>query len=105
MGTVLMVFFILQITNPNTTFIENEISGFLSIVIFFYLAIVLSPNTRSFALNIVIILVKNLGSSIFIQNHDGWRWIWLYLLGEIAGVIIGTYMYDKLFEPIIKNLR
>lgn len=64
MGTVVMVFFILQITNPNTTFIENEISGFLSIVLFFYLAIMLSPETNSFAANFAIILGVNLTSSI-----------------------------------------
>lgn len=100
MGTILMVFFILEITNPNTTFIENEMSGFLSIVLFFYLAIVLSPNTSSFALNFAIILGVNLTSSVFEStdgHNDGWKWIWVYLLGEIAGVLIATFLYDKLF--------
>lgn len=28
----------LQVSNPNTTFIENEISGFFSIAVFYYIA-------------------------------------------------------------------
>lgn len=108
MGTSIMVFFILQITNPNTTFIENEISGFLSIVLFFYLSIVLCPNSSAFAMNFAITLGFNLLSTLFNTGdnaNSGWEWIWVYLLGDVLGVLIATLFYDKVFEPIIKKLR
>lgn len=37
-GTFLLVFFILQISNPNTTFIDNELSGYMFIVVFVHTA-------------------------------------------------------------------
>jgi glycerol uptake facilitator-like aquaporin len=105
MGTILMVFFILEITNPNTTFIENEISGFLSIAFFFYLSIVLCPNTNSFVINFAITIGVNLFCTVYDGNADGWQWIWIYLLGDVLGVLIATLFYDRVFEPIIKRLR
>jgi glycerol uptake facilitator-like aquaporin len=105
MGTILMVFFILQITNPNTTFIENEISGFLSIAFFFYLSIVLCPKTNSFVINFAITIGVNLFCTVYDGNVDGWQWIWVYLLGDVLGVLIATLFYDRFFEPIIKRLR
>ena len=75
-----MVFFILQITNPNTTFIENEMSGFLSIVIFVYLGIMLSP-LASFFINFVMIFSVSLVSSVFDGDHSGWKWAWAFFMG------------------------
>jgi glycerol uptake facilitator-like aquaporin len=104
MGTFVMVFFILQITNPNTTFIENEMSGFLSIVIFVYLGIMLSP-LASFFINFLMILAVDIVASIFDGDHSGWSWAWAFLTGEILGAIGATLFYDKLFEPVINKLR
>lgn len=41
-GIFILILFLLLISNPNTTFIESELSGYLSIAIFYHIA-------RSFA--------------------------------------------------------
>ena len=74
-----MVFFILQITNQNTTFIENELSGFLSIVIFVYLGIMLSP-LASFFINFVMIFSVSLVSIVFDGDHSGWKLAWAFFM-------------------------
>jgi len=55
-------------------------SGFISIVIFVYLGIMLSP-LASFFINFVMIFSVNIVSSIFDGDHSGWNWAWAYLLG------------------------
>ncbi len=42
MGIFILILFLLLLSNPNTTFIESELSGYMSIAIFYFIA-------RSFA--------------------------------------------------------
>jgi glycerol uptake facilitator-like aquaporin len=71
-------------------------SGFLSIVIFVYLGIMLSP-LASFFINFVMIFCVNIVSSIFDGDHSGWKWAWVFFIGEILGAMGATLFYDKLF--------
>ena len=77
----------------------------MTIVIFFYLSIVLCPETNSIAINFLITFGINLAATLFEGDTDGWQWIWIYLLGDILGVLVATVFYDKVFEPIVKKLR
>jgi glycerol uptake facilitator-like aquaporin len=61
-------------------------------VVYFYLAMVLCPKTNSFGINFAIILGINLSSSVFEGDNSGWEWIWVYLMGEILGVIISKFL-------------
>lgn len=42
MGVFILILFLLLLSNPNTTFIESELTGYLSIALFYFIA-------RSFA--------------------------------------------------------
>lgn len=102
-GTFFLVFFTLQISNPNTTFIENELSGYAFITIFVFIGrrFAFSPvSTINFCHTLAIgVLNATRG------ENDGFSYIWLWLLGDLLGFVLGTLFYDYLFEPNIKRIR
>lgn len=79
-------------------------SGFLSIVIFVYLGIMLCP-LGTYFINFAIIFSVSITASIFDGDHSGWTWSWAFLIGEVIGAVSATLFYDIMFEPIIKKLR
>lgn len=56
-------------------------------------------------INFAVTIGVNLFCTVFDGNVDGWQWIWVYLLGDVLGVVGATLFYDRVFEPIIKRLR
>ena len=47
MGVFIFIYFMLLLSNPNTTFIENELTGFMSVTIFYYIARSFAPFANS----------------------------------------------------------
>ena len=94
-GTFILVFFVLQISNPNTTFIENELSAFMFIGTFVYIGRRFAP-TSGCSINIAVIL----SSAILLAtkgDYDSLKYCPLWVIGDIIGAIIGTAFYDKFF--------
>ena len=102
-GTFVLVFFILQVSNPNTTFIENELSGFGGIVIFIYIAREYAVKSGN-EINAALLLAVNFLSGTK-GDWSGFTWIWLWIIGDILGAIFATKVYDNYFEKTIKNIR
>lgn len=103
MGVFIFIFFMLMLSNPNTTFIENELTGYLSIAIFYHIA-------RSFApfAGLAINPAVSLALSIQYASKGDWDSLsncYAWFLGDLIGCILATYFYDKLYEPIVVNLR
>ena len=38
-------------------------------------------------------------------DWTGFKWCWVWLLGELIGTIFATKVYDLYFEPTIKRVR
>jgi glycerol uptake facilitator-like aquaporin len=90
-----LIFFILQVTNPNTTFIENELSGFIAIGIFIYIAREYAITYQGF-INCIMVFSVNLIAGIR-GDWSGFAWIWLWVLGDLIGAVMATFVYDHYF--------
>lgn len=100
MGVWFLIFFLLQISNPNTTFIENELSGFFSIALFYHIGRSFSP-LASKCINPGLSIPMALQSAIkgyWLPMRDLWAW----LLGDLIGAVSATLFYDMVYEPIVK---
>ena len=103
MGVFFFVLFMLMLSNPNTTFIDDELSGYASIVIFYHIA-------RSFAplAGLVINPAVTLASAIRYATKGQVGPIancWAWLFGDFVGVILACFFYEQLFEPIVRTIR
>jgi glycerol uptake facilitator-like aquaporin len=103
MGIFILVLFTLLLSNPNTTFIESELSGYISIAIFYHIA-------RSFAPIAGVLINPAVTISISIQYAIAGKFAslsncWVWLLGDIFGCIIAVLFYTNIYEPIIKEIR
>ena len=38
-------------------------------------------------------------------NYQGLKYIYLWLIGDIIGMVAATLFYDGVFEPTIKDIR
>ena len=103
MGVFILVLFTLLLSNPNTTFIDSELSGYISIAIFYHIA-------RSFAplAGLLINPAITLCLSIFyamIGKTQSIHNCWVWLIGDMLGCVLASLFYKNLYEPIIKELR
>ena len=90
-------------SNPNTTFIESELSGYISIAIFYHIA-------RSFAPRAGLVINPAITIALSIQLAVRGKWgslgdCWAWLLGDLLGCLLATLFYGHLYEPIIKEIR
>ena len=93
----------LMLSNPNTTFIENELTGYMSITIFYFIARSFAPFAAS---------TLNPAFTLALGFHYGTKgnWTtfgncWAWLIGDIIGCLCATYFYQLLYEPIVRELR
>ncbi len=95
-GTFILVFFILQISNPNTTFIDNELSGYMFIVFFVHTARKYAPSSHE-CINSMIAL--SFATISFIEKGDaeGLLYCLLWIAGDLLGTIVAIIFYEKLF--------
>lgn len=103
MGVFIFVSFTLLLSNPNTTFIENELSGYISIAIFYDIARSFAP-FAGLLINPAVTLSVSAHFSIF-GKWDSLKNCWVWILGDILGCIIGVLFYNHIYEPIIKEIR
>lgn len=100
MGIFILVLFTLLLSNPNTTFIESELSGYLSIAIFYHIA-------KSFAPIAGLVINPAVTLSLAIQyaiagKYSSIQNCWAWLLGDLVGCLIAVTFYTHIYEPIIK---
>jgi len=99
MGVFIYVLFFQLLSNPNTTFIDSELTGYISIVIFYHIGLTFAP-LAGFLINPAITF------AIVIQDATSGQWTsflncWIWILGDLAGCFLATIFYDVIFEPII----
>ena len=56
LGTFILIFFLMHLSNPNTSFIETEIEGYIIIGLYVYIARRFTP-LSGMSINIIISLV------------------------------------------------
>lgn len=95
-GSFILIFFILQISNPNTTFIDNELSGYMFIVFFIHTARKYAPSSHE-TINSTIVVSFSLVSFIETGNAEGLMYSLLWFAGDFLGTIIAIIFYEKLF--------
>lgn len=102
-GVFILVFFILEISNPNTTFIDNELSGYLFIVLFVHAGrrAAISSNR---CINWMIAVPLAIASA-FKGNFKGLPYSLLWVVGDTLGTFLAVLFYEKLFEPNVAYLR
>ena len=103
MGIFILILFLLLLSNPNTTFIESELSGYMSIAIFYFIA-------RSFAPFAGLAINPAVTISLVIQYATKGQWqslqhCWAWLLGDVIGCLLATYFYEYIYKPIVIQLR
>jgi len=103
MGIFILVLFTLILSNPNTTFIESELSGYISIAIFYHIA-------RSFAPLAGLVINPAVTLGLAVQQAFWGKWgslenCWAWLLGDLLGCLLATGFYTHVYEPIIKEIR
>lgn len=95
MGVFIFIFFMLLLSNPNTTFIENELTGYLSIAIFYHIARSFAPSA-----GLAINPAATLALSIQYASRGNWTTLsncWAWLIGDLIGCILATYFYEKIY--------
>lgn len=100
MGVFILVLFTLLLSNPNTTFIENELSGYLSIAIFYHIARSFAP-LAGFLINPAVTVAVGIYRAIN-GDHTGISTCWKWIIGDILGCIFAVAFYTHIYEPIIK---
>lgn len=103
MGTFILVFSLLQISNPNTTFIDNELSGFIFIVAFIHIGRQFAP--PGCIVNPALILCASIMAVLRESDYDGLKYCGLWIVGDLIGAVGATYFYDKFFEPNVEMIR
>lgn len=103
MGVFILVLFTLLLSNPNTSFIDSELSGYISIAIFYHIA-------RSFAPLAGLVINPAFTLALSIQHAIRGEWgslqnCWAWLLGDVLGCLLATLFYTHVYEPIIKEIR
>jgi glycerol uptake facilitator-like aquaporin len=103
MGVFILVLFTLLLSNPNTSFIESELSGYISIAIFYHIA-------RSFAPLAGLVINPALTLALAVQyavrgSYGSLANCWVWLLGDLLGCLLATLFYTHVYEPIIKEIR
>lgn len=100
MGVFILVLFTLLLSNPNTSFIESELSGYISIAIFYHIARSFAP-LAGLAINPAVTLAVAIQDA-FRGNMESLANCWVWLLGDILGCLLAVLFYTHLYEPIIK---
>lgn len=82
----------MQISNPNTTFIDNELSGFMFIVMFVHTARKYAPMSHE-CINSMIAMSFAIVSAI--EKSDGTCILYglLWVAGDLTGTIIAILFY------------
>ena len=103
MGVFIFIFFMLLLSNPNTTFIENELTGYMSITFFYHIARSFAPfsNTTLNPAFTLALAIQYATKGQFGSLKNCWAW----LIGDIIGCIVATYFYTIIYEPIVRELR
>ena len=103
MGVFIFLFFMLMLSNPNTTFIENELTGYMSITFFYYIARSFAPFANS-TLNPIFTIALGFQYG----TKDKWETLgncWAWIIGDIIGCLCAIYFYQLIYEPIVRELR
>ncbi len=102
MGVFILIFFILYATGP-FSFITNNGAKYFFIAVFVYIGrrfAIISGNQINLALTI---------SQAFIGfplcDFKGFKYLYIWLIGDIAGVILATALYNGIVEPTLDYME
>lgn len=98
-GSFILVFFMMHLSNPNTSFIETEIEGYLIIGLYVYIARRFTP-LSGMSINVGISTVFAILADLENGEVDQFRYIYIYFAGDIVGTILATFFYDYVYEPL-----
>lgn len=100
-GVFILIFFVLLATGP-FTFVESSGAKYFYIAVFVYIGrrfAVVSGNQINFALTL---------SQAFVGipecDFQGFRYLFIWLIGDALGVYIGAQFYNLLLEPTISSI-
>lgn len=98
-GTFILIFFIMHLSNPNTTFIETEVEGYIILGLYVYIGRRFTP-LSGMSLNIGISLVFAILADMENGEIDQFRYVYIYFVGDVVGTILATLFYDRVYEPL-----
>ena len=91
----IFVFFFLQTANPNTTFIDNEVCGYLAVAVFYYAGLAFAPFPH-LCINPAVTVALSL-QRLWIGDSEPLKWMWVWLLGDVVGCLLATSFYGYVY--------
>ena len=98
-----MISLVLQVVGPNTIYTTKKLSRYLYIAFMVYIGRRFAP-TSGTALNACITISRAL-MGIWYADWNGLKYYGLWLVGDIVGCLLATWLYNEVVEPSIVYAR
>lgn len=92
-----MVVSVLKISGPNTNYNSGTIDKFAIVGVFAYLCGMFCPSSSASG-NLGFVFGRSL-LGLFFCNMDGFKYCWLWVVGDILGCVIAVQLYNCVIEP------
>ena len=101
----ILVFFMLMLSHPNTTFVDVELEAYVVIVMVVFLGRKYAVLTQAVALNIGLAVVIAVCALIQTGESRQFQYMYIYFIPDILATVLATLFFDHVYEPVLKRQR